>query len=239
MTDGNDILMGGGGAPSISFADPAMKGVWVSGTVLDWPKASQQTAPNGDLKTFDNGDPMMQAIIELNVQPPNGDDDGNRRLFAKGDMLRAIREAVLAAGGKGVEPRSQLAVRWSDDKPSKTKGNNPQKLYEGAYKLPPSTGNAALMGADPFGQPAAAPVVSTATGAPVVHQQTVPAPVATPPAAPAPAQQLTPAQYANPDPAPANVDPAMWASMDATQRAGLRQLLGLTGGPVQAEKAPF
>lgn len=233
MSDGNDLLMRGGGK-SITFGrDDSTKGVWFSGIVLEEPTSGQvMDYSTKKPKFYDNGDPVMQIIVKIQTtMREDADDDGVRALFIKSGMKRPVRDAILAAKSKGLGIGDQIAVRWIGTE------DNDARIWEAAYKPAPAKANADLMGADPFGQPAATPApAAPAPQAQPFAQQ--PAPVATPPANQQPAQ-MTPAQYAG-EPAPPNVDPVMWASMDATQRAGLKQLLGLTGGaPAQRDTPPF
>ena len=97
--DANALLMGGGVA-SAKFEDI---GATVTGRVVAKPTANQQTDfKTGAPKTYDNGDPMMQVVVELATadrDPDNPEDDGHRKVYIKGKSLTAaVRAAVLRAG---------------------------------------------------------------------------------------------------------------------------------------------
>ena len=160
MTDVNDILMGGGGAPTAKF--PTI-GTVHKGTIVD-STTSQQTDIDQNPKFWPNGDKMMQAIITIQTDerdPDIDDDDGKRRLFVKGQMQTAVREAVKAAGCKGIAHGGTLAVQYSGDGTPSKPGLSAPKQYTAAYRAPEPTADAnALLGdtapaAAPTAQPAA------------------------------------------------------------------------------------
>jgi len=173
----NDLLMGGGGK-SATFPEI---GATVTGRITAEPQVKQQTEFGSDtLKFFPNGDPMMQIVVSLQTadrDPADAEDDGVRQLYVKGQMLKAVREAVQQAGAKGLETGGTLTVSYSADGEPSKKGFNAPKLYTARYAKP--TGEAAnnlLMGT---------PVVPAAAAAPF------------PPAAPA---GIDPAVWAALDP---------------------------------------
>ncbi|WP_329013126.1 hypothetical protein OG271_03845 [Micromonospora rifamycinica] len=193
----NDLLMGGG---TKSAAFPSI-GTAVTGPIVREPKVQQQTDPkDGSFKTFSNGDPMMQLVVQIQTSerdPADPDDDGIRALYIKAKMLQAVREAVKKAGAKGLEVGGELTVIYVADGEKTNKAFNAPKLYTATYR--PPTGEAAnnlLMGA--------APVSPAPAGQPVAQ---VPA------TAPAGA-------------VPAGVDPAIWAQMSTEQKSKLLAALG-------------
>ena len=143
----NDLLMGGGGK-SATFPEI---GATVTGRITAEPQVKQQTEFGSDtLKFFPNGDPMMQIVVSLQTadrDPADAEDDGVRQLYVKGQMLKAVREAVQQAGAKGLETGGTLTVSYSADGEPSKKGFNAPKLYTARYAKP--TGEAAnnlLMG---------------------------------------------------------------------------------------------
>lgn len=133
-TDVNDFLTRSG-APSVKFPNVGDK---VKGTILGAEK-SQQTDIHGAPKTYDDGNPMMQVVITLQTDerdPSVDGDTGERRLFAKGQMLTAIREALRNAGASGLEVGATLAVQYEKDGERKAAGFNPPKLYRAQYQAP-------------------------------------------------------------------------------------------------------
>ncbi|WP_053071745.1 hypothetical protein [Cellulomonas sp. A375-1] len=191
----NDVLMGGGGAPTAKFAHP---GDTITGRVVAPPQAYQEREYDknnpgrpGDPKYYPSGDPIMAVYVDLATDmrdPSIQDDDGIRRFYIEGRYLKAdVRDAIRAAGAPGLEVGATLTVTFThredpDDKRSR-------KFWQITY-VP--AGNAALMGEQPT--PAPAPTTPVAAGA---QPTTAPAPTPPPPAAaPAAPAVTTPAAQA-------------------------------------------
>lgn len=136
-TDVNEFLDGVGGAPTASFHK---KGVTVKGVIEHMEVAQQRDFDTGTPKVYaDSGKPMLQLVVTLATDERDATidgDDGQRRIFAKGQMLQAIKEAAKQAGAK-LLVGGTLAVQWYDEKAPEKRGMNPQKLYRAQY-LPPS-----------------------------------------------------------------------------------------------------
>lgn len=132
--DPDQILMGGGGAPSFKFD---AIGATVKGIVTDRASAQQRDIKTGTPMTYDDGNPRMQLVITVQTELRDAeieDDDGQRRIFAKGAMLVAIRDAVKKAGLKTLSVGDELAVRYTGDGVAKTRGFNPPKEYVAQVK---------------------------------------------------------------------------------------------------------
>lgn len=140
--DANELLMGGGG---VSAKFPTL-GCVVQGYIVAPPKSQQQRdLDTGEVKTFSNGDPMWQIVVQLQTDtrdPDIADDDGIRNLYIKGQMFTAVREAVRKTGAKGLDVGGHLAVQWASEGEAKKRGFNPPKVYRALYTP-----------ADPFVQP--------------------------------------------------------------------------------------
>lgn len=197
--DANDLLMGGG----LAAAKFPTIGTSITGRIVRKPEVRQQThIETGEPLTFANGDPRMQIIVSLATEEreaDNPDDDGERALYIKGNMLGAIRDAVRKASAKGLEVGGVLTVAYIADGEKKNKAFNAPKLYNATY-VPPTAqaANDMLMAAPASepGQPAWPAVAQTAA------------------ATPAP-------------PAPPGVDPTMWARMAPDQQQAVLAAMGL------------
>jgi hypothetical protein len=229
--DANELLMSGG-VKSCKFE--TLGDTWI-GTIADQPKATQMTkyqSTTGELDYWPSGDPKMQIVVTIATDvrdPALADDDGRRRLFIPPRMMTPVREAVQRAGAKGLAIGGRIAVKWIS---GLGKGEGDPKVYAADYAAPVVDPGNLLAGGN--GQPGAAaaaltaPVLSTATGQPVVHHQQVP--VATAPdlgAAPAPAAappasggllNQTPVAQAGPPP---GVEPAVWNTLPDAQRQAI------------------
>jgi hypothetical protein len=142
-TDPDDFL-DGAGAPTAKF--PTI-GTVVKGTVLGKAVSQQRDFKTGLPKTYDDGNPMEQLVLTLQTDlrdPAKPDDDGQRRVFAKGGMLKAIRAAVKAKSPTGkLELGATIAVQYTGD--GTAEGNlNPPKLFVADYAPPAVTADAAV-----------------------------------------------------------------------------------------------
>lgn len=200
--DPNDFLMGGGdGVPSAKFPDP---GTTVAGTITAPPKAYQEREYNkvtgrsdGEFKTFPSGDPIMGLSVDLQTaerDPSIEGDTGLRRLYVQGKLLKqTIREAILAAGGKGLEPGAHISVTFTHRDDPMDKGS--AKNYTAVYT---TAANVQMMG----GAPAAAPAPAVQYAQPVAALVAAPAPAYAPPVqAQLPVPAAAPAPVAAPAPA--------------------------------------
>lgn len=162
MAQADDFF--GGGYKSANFLEKNKK---VGGEIVSIQEQRQQREPNGDLKWWDKAEtePMMQLPIDVQTDlrdPQDPADDGIRTIYVKGDMKRAIGEAVRKAGQRGApKVGGQLWVAWTDTQPATTRGYNDKKIYTAMY-VPPS-GNDDFFGSQPKtdAQPAAVGASST------------------------------------------------------------------------------
>lgn len=132
-TDPNEFLMEGG-VPAAKFDEV---GKLVKGVVSHVAVTNQTAFQSGDVLTWNDGSPRKQLVITLDTeeQDPEIDaDDGTRRIYAKAQMLNAIRAAVRPHGG--IAEGGKLAVKFLKEEPSKTKGFNPTKIYAAWYEPP-------------------------------------------------------------------------------------------------------
>lgn len=200
--DANDVLMGGGGAPTAKFEQI---GTTIGGRIVAPPRAHQEREYNptnpgqGALKTFPSGDPIYGLTVDVQTtlrDPSNAEDDGVRRIYVEGKRLKeAVRDAVRSAGGEKLEVGGELYVSFTGLGEAASATVNPPKLYAARY-IPAA--QAPVMG----GQPPAAPPVQQPVaqqnpyaGAPTWAQPQPAAPVAVvQPVQPVQPVQTAPAQ---------------------------------------------
>lgn len=221
MPSPDELLMGLGGR-AVSFPNI---GDAVRGTLLGAPRVAQQTdIKDNSPKFFPSGSPMLQLLITLQTDLRDGeDDDGVRTLYAKANMLKAIRDAVVAAGAKGLAAGGELAVQYTGDGEAAQKGFNKPKMYAAAYR-PPAVAVDTLLGvASPQPErPAAAPLLPP------------PAPAAAagpPPLLPTPAMAAASGNGGGLS-CPAGFDPAVWKNLAPAQQEVLARA-------VQSAEPPF
>lgn len=181
--DPNDFLMGGGGGnPAWKFDEP---GTTHSGTVISL-KAKQereydkQNPGGGALKFFPSGDPIMGVLVDVRTDerdPAIDSDDGKRTFYIEGRYLKeAVREGVLAAGAKGLEPGGRITVTFTHREDPMDKRS--RKFWQVQYV---SAAQAQIMT-----PPASTPAPAAPFNLGQVAQQAVAQP------APAPAPQVQP-----------------------------------------------
>ncbi|GMA22260.1 hypothetical protein GCM10025864_44860 [Luteimicrobium album] len=141
MTDTNDFLMGSGSKSAFGRDDAV--GYTVTGKVQSV-EVRQQTDLDGNLLTWDNGDPRMQLVVTLATDlRDDPEDDGVRAVYVKGSKAPgsksvhdAVRAAVQKSGAKGLEVGGTLTVSFVGTEPSKTRGYSDRKLWEAQYAAP-------------------------------------------------------------------------------------------------------
>ena len=94
-------------------------------------KSQQTDFQSGEGLTWPNGDPKWQYEIS-GTDVATGDET---RIFAKGQMLSAVKEAFRTAGAKP-EVDGELVVKFDRTEPSKTRGFADQKIYKAKYTPP-------------------------------------------------------------------------------------------------------
>ena len=134
--DVNDFLSASG-APAAKFPEI---GDTVKGTVLASEVRQQTKLEDGSLLWWDKEctRPRLQLVVTLDVGETGDYDTTERRIYAKGDMLRAIKEAVKEGGGT-FDNGGRLKVRYVADGEQKVRGHNPPKLYKAKWTPPAKT----------------------------------------------------------------------------------------------------
>lgn len=198
-----------GGAPGLGwpkadgnhvYSDTRLQGVIRGGLVVADPEVQHMTEMgSGALLYWDPATrlrPKEMMIVTLLCDGRNGAlderdpnspaDTGRRRLYIRGGMVKAVREALQAVGAPGVRQGGELYVAWVGVQPSKTPGFDPARTWAARYTTPTVAipQSSAQGGQQPAGNPFAGG--QTVTGPPAVQPQqqaTVPA-QAGPPANP-------------------------------------------------------
>lgn len=133
MTDVNDFLMGGGG----KSAEFKAHGDQVWGEIVTSEVRQQIDFATKKPKFYDDGNAMMQLVVTLQTTERDDDeDDGVRKVYARGRMLNSIRDAVRKAGATGIANRGKLLVRYTGDVPTNL---SPAKEYFTKYEPPTTT----------------------------------------------------------------------------------------------------
>ena len=131
--DANSFLMGSGGR-SATF--PNVKDmVW--GTIVSFDTRQQTAIGSNEPMFWKDGSPRLQLVITLQTDKVEDDeDDGVRKVYAKGQMIQAIRKAVTAAGERGLANGGKLAIQYVKDGERTQAGFNAPKVYGAKYEPP-------------------------------------------------------------------------------------------------------
>jgi hypothetical protein len=145
----NQWLMGGG-YTTAKFDKP---GVSVTGSIAEQPTIQQQrNFDTGALEYWEDGNPKYQLVVVLNTDqrdPDVQDDDGTRAVYVRGNLQKAIRDAVRQAGADGLETGGMLTVTYTGDGVPSRKGINPPKMYSATYKPPAAAAAQDFLNATP------------------------------------------------------------------------------------------
>jgi hypothetical protein len=191
----NDFLMGGGVA-SAKFTNI---GDSVTGVICRQPEVQQQTdITTGEPKYWPDGKPRQQLQVQLQTDkrdPEITNDNGVRAIYIKANMQKAVKEAVLRSGAKGLEVGGTLTVTYTGDGTPSQRGMNAPKLYSASYiPAPAVAANEFLNQGDPAPATAPAPAPAPAPVPAGVGAAPTAAPNGVSPEALAALQQLTPEQ---------------------------------------------
>jgi hypothetical protein len=117
-----DIFLSDGGSkyPTLKFQNVDETH---TGTVLEVKKLEDRDLGTNTVKTWDNGDVRYVFVFTLNTA------DGISNLWARGNMVKAIREAAQSAGVTSMIG-TKLTVKYTGDGEKKSKAFNAPKLYK-------------------------------------------------------------------------------------------------------------
>ena len=117
----------GGSIPAAKFDTIGDK---VAGKVIAKELRDQTDLDTGQVVTWPDGRPKKMAVVTLQVAQPTEEDDGQRNLYVRGYMQRAITDAVRAARLRDLPDGAWLEVTFSgEDKPTR-KGVNGARRWE-------------------------------------------------------------------------------------------------------------
>ena len=127
-----NAMLTAGGAPACKFPEI---GTAYKGQIVSAEKRQSTDLDTGKPRTWDNGDPMWEIVITIDTDQPDDDGETKRRLFVRGHMLKAVREAVKESGS-AMEIGGTLHVKYHADGEASRKGFNAPKLFKAKYSPP-------------------------------------------------------------------------------------------------------
>lgn len=157
-----EFLMGSG----VKSAKFETIGTTVTGTIAQQPDVQQQTDfDTGEPKFWSDSKPMLQLRVVLNTSqrdPADPKDDGQRAVYIKGQLQKAVQQAVRTSGAKGLEVGGTLVVTFVSEEPNSRGRGNPKKVYSASYRAP--DGLAAVAEPAPPAAAAAPPMSEAPSG---------------------------------------------------------------------------
>lgn len=133
--EATDFLIGAAGAVA-KFPEVGDK---VVGKVLRYEKRQSKDMATGELKTWEDGTPVYEVVITLQTEdrdPEIEDDDGLRRLFVRGGMLNAVRDALRAARWRQSLVGGTLGVKYVGDGTPSRRGFSAPKQFKAMFEAP-------------------------------------------------------------------------------------------------------
>ncbi|MFI5716273.1 hypothetical protein [Nocardia sp. NPDC051750] len=111
-------------------------GTTVAGLVISQELTAQKDPKTGKPK-MRNGKtvPQLEVVI-LTQEKTDPDDDGARKLFVRGNLQKAIKKAILAAGDDDLRNGSRITVQFTGTGTAFSVDYAPPKLYRAKYEPP-------------------------------------------------------------------------------------------------------
>jgi hypothetical protein len=82
---------------------------------------------------------MMLRVVLATDLSEDGEDDGKRSVYVRGQMQTVVRDAVKASGAGSIEVGGTLAVQFTALGEKKKAAWNAPKVYKASYKAPVAT----------------------------------------------------------------------------------------------------
>lgn len=117
----------GGGIEAVKFEKPGDK---VTGEVIGKELRQQTDFDSGKALYWNDGSPRMQVIVTLQVPTDDEDDEGERNLYVRGLMTKAVRDALKTAKLRDLEIGHTLTVEYTGDAKPARKGVSGAKQYK-------------------------------------------------------------------------------------------------------------
>lgn len=113
----------------------------VAGRVVrDAVEVQQRDFDTNEPLFWDDGNKRMQLVVTVdtdNIDPTIEDDDGERAIYVKGQMLAAVKAALRKTRSREIREGGYFAVTFVSEEPlPKGKRGKPKKIYEAEYEPP-------------------------------------------------------------------------------------------------------
>ena len=107
------------------------------GFITHYEMRQQTDIKTGAAKTWDDGNPMMQLVVTIDTEARDDDeDDGARTVYIKGQMQKAVADAIRKSGEHGLGIGGKLGIKYVSTAAPKQRGFNGAKQYTAKYEPP-------------------------------------------------------------------------------------------------------
>lgn len=130
----NQFLMGSGGR-SAKFEQHKDE---VDGFIVSTELRQQTKYGTNEPMTWDDGNPRMQMVVTLKITGDAADEDDDllRKVYVRGQMQEAVKNAVVKVGETTLDVGGRLFVRYISDAEPSRPGLNGAKQFFAKYEPP-------------------------------------------------------------------------------------------------------
>lgn len=111
-------------------------GTTVAGLVISQELTAQKDPKTGKPKLRGGKTIPQLEVIILTQEKTDPDDDGARKLFVRGNLQKAIKKAILAAGDDDLRNGSRVTAQFTGTGTAFSADYAPPKLYRAKYEPP-------------------------------------------------------------------------------------------------------
>lgn len=119
-----------------AFGKNDRPGATVTGLVISQEMTSQKDPKSGKPKLRGGREVPQLEVVIWTEQRTDAEDDGARKLFVKGNLQKAFKAAILAAGDDDLRNGSRVSVQFTGTGQAFNADYAPPKLYKAKYEPP-------------------------------------------------------------------------------------------------------
>lgn len=119
-----------------AFGKNDKPGTTVTGLVISQELTAQKDPKTGKPKIRSGREVPQLEVVILTDQHTDPDDDGARKLFVRGNLQKALKQAILNAGDDDLRNGARIAVQFTGTGTAFSADYAPPKLYRAKYEPP-------------------------------------------------------------------------------------------------------
>ncbi|OBF65963.1 hypothetical protein A9X06_07440 [Mycobacterium sp. 852002-51759_SCH5129042] len=117
-----------------AFSKTDQPGATVTGLVVSQELTTQQDPKTGKPKMRQGKPIPLLEVVILTDRKTDPDDDGARKLFVRGNLQKAIKAAIIAAGDDDLRTGARLTIQYTGTGQAFSADYAPPKLYRAKYE---------------------------------------------------------------------------------------------------------